>query len=276
MTTQHFEGTKRYQNMFSRLDSANEGAFVPFVMLGDPDAEVSFHIIEALISGGADALELGIPYSDPIADGPTIQKASIRALTNKVNPEKCFDIIAKVRDAHPDIPIGLLLYSNLVLARGIDDFYQKSAQAGVDSILIADVPLREADRFIDIAQTHNIQQILIAPPNASEETLSAIGERSSGYTYLLGRAGVTGAETAAEIPAETLIAQLEQYQVAPPLLGFGISTPEQVASAIKSGAAGAISGSATVNIIEEHLNDVPKMLRELTGFVQKMKAATIK
>lgn len=267
--------TTRYADMFASLKAKNEGAFVPFVMVGDPDHETSFAIIDQLVKSGADALELGIPYSDPIADGPTIQKASIRALGSGIRPQSCFEILTQIRKQHPTVPIGLLLYSNLVLANGIDNFYQRAAAAGVDSILIADVPLREADRFIAIAKQHDIQQILIAPPNASNETLEAIGEKSDGYTYLLGRAGVTGAETAVEIPAAELIAKLTQYKVAPPLLGFGISTPEQVANAIQSGAAGAISGSATVNIIESNLKDKDKMLTELGSFVAKMKAATL-
>lgn len=274
MANQLFHGSARYQRMFDSLSSKDEGAFVPFVMLGDPDAETSFKIIQTLIKAGADALELGIPYSDPIADGPTIQRASIRALKSGVRPDHCFDVIRQIREQYEHIPIGLLLYSNLVLAKGIESFYQRAAASGVDSILIADVPIRESDRFIEIAQAHNIQQILIAPPNASDETLAAIGEKSSGYTYLLGRAGVTGAETAAQIPTGSLIAKLTQYEVAPPLLGFGISSPEQVHAAILGGAAGAISGSATVNIIETHLADTNAMLDALTEFVSQMKAAT--
>jgi tryptophan synthase alpha chain len=136
------------------------------------------------------------------------------------------------------------------------------------------VPLREADRFIEIASKHSIQQILIAPPNASDETLAQIGEKSTGYTYLLGRAGVTGAETAVELPAAELVGKLQAYEVAPPLIGFGISTPEQVSSAIKAGAAGAISGSATVNIIAKSLSNVDEMHRQLADFVRSMKAAT--
>ena len=267
--------TMRYADMFASLKAKNEGAFVPFVMIGDPNKEQSIAIIDQLVKSGADALELGIPYSDPIADGPTIQKASIRALGSGIRPQICFEILTAIRKKHPSVPIGLLLYSNLVLANGIDNFYERAAAAGVDSILIADVPLREADRFISIAKEHNIQQILIAPPNASNETLQAVGEKSDGYTYLLGRAGVTGAETAVEIPAAELIAKLTQYEVAPPLLGFGISTPEQVKNAIESGAAGAISGSATVNLIEANLSDKNKMLAELGEFVGKMKAATV-
>ena len=266
----------RYESMFAQLDAKKQGAFVPFVMLGDPDKATSTAIIRQLIESGADALELGIPYSDPIADGPTIQGASIRALANNITPDDCFAIISDIRAEFPEVPIGLLLYSNLVLKRGIEQFYADAQRAGVDSILIADVPLREAERFIGVAQQHEIQQILIAPPNASDETLKTIGEKSKGYTYLLGRAGVTGAETAAEIPASALIEKLTQYRVAPPLLGFGISTPEQVQTAISAGAAGAISGSATVNIIAKHLDDVPAMLKALDSFVSSMKAATQK
>lgn len=266
----------RYQQMFVKLDTAKQGAFVPFVMLGDPDKATSLKIIEALIVGGADALELGVPFSDPIADGLTIQKASIRALGQHIGRSDCFDIIATIRSQHPDIPIGILLYSNLVLAPGLDEFYRMAAEAGVDSVLIADVPLREADRFIAVAETHNIKQILIAPPNASDETLAQIGKLSQGYTYLLGRAGVTGAETAVVIPTDTLVKKLIQYKVAPPLLGFGISTPAQVKDAITAGAAGAISGSATVNIIAENLHQVDVMLVKLTEFVTRMKQATQK
>ncbi len=265
---------QRYADMFSALSAKNQGAFVPFVMIGDPDKQTSFEIIKTLVESGADALELGFPFSDPIADGPTIQHASIRALDNGMTPTDCFDVIAQIREAYPSIPIGLLLYSNLVLAPGVNSFYQKAADAGVDSILIADVPLREADRFIEVANQHGIQQILIAPPNANDDTLKEIGEKSQGYTYLLGRAGVTGAETAATIPADELISKLTQYEVAPPLLGFGISKPEQVTAAIKAGAAGAISGSATVNIIAENLSDDTAMLAQLGQFVQQMKQAT--
>ncbi|WP_158970656.1 tryptophan synthase subunit alpha [Paraglaciecola sp. L3A3] len=266
--------TDRYANMFSQLNGKNEGAFVPFVMVGDPDVDTSVNIIKALIEGGADALELGFPYSDPIADGPTIQQAAIRALSHKIKTTECFSVIKRVREINADIPIGLLLYSNLVIKRGIEKFYTDAADAGVDSILIADVPLREADRFIAMAEQTGVKQILIAPPNASDETLSEIGKKSQGYTYLLGRAGVTGAETAVTIPASELIEKLVQYKVAPPLLGFGISTPQQVSDAIKSGAAGAISGSATVNIVAENLAQPEVMFDKLRTFVSEMKQAT--
>lgn len=264
----------RYKAMFSRLSSAKQGAFVPFVMLGDPDRATSLDILRTLVKNGADALELGIPYSDPIADGPTIQKASIRALGSGIRPQDCFEILKQFRAEFEDVPVGLLLYSNLLLAKGLDNFYKSAFEAGVDSILIADVPLREAQRFIDAAANNHIHQILIAPPNASDNTLALIGEKSSGYTYLLGRSGVTGAESAVELPAKELVAKLEKYKVAPPLIGFGISTPEQVSAAIKAGAAGAISGSATVNIIAKNLANTADMHEQLGAFVAEMKTAT--
>ena len=165
---------QRYEQMFSRLTAANQGAFVPFVTLGDPTAELSFDIIKTLVDNGADALELGIPFSDPIADGPTIQGANIRALAAGVTPADAFAIIAKVRAYAPDLPIGLLLYSNLVMARGISHFYQQAKAAGVDSVLIADVPLIESLRFRQAALAEDIAPIFIATPNATDETLQEL------------------------------------------------------------------------------------------------------
>jgi tryptophan synthase alpha chain len=266
----------RYADMFARLDEKNQGAFVPFVMVADPDLAQSEAIICQLVESGADALELGIPYSDPIADGPTVQAASIRALSHKTKVADCMALISRVRAKYPDVPIGLLLYSNLVMAKGISNFYENARDSGVDSILVADVPIREAKPFQEAAEKTGVSQILIAPPNATDETMEKIGEYSKGYTYLLGRAGVTGAETAANVPASELIERLNKHNAAPALLGFGISTPEQVKTAIDAGAAGAISGSATVNIIAANLYDNEKMLSELGSFVSAMKAATAK
>ncbi|MFC6440389.1 tryptophan synthase subunit alpha [Bowmanella sp. JS7-9] len=264
----------RYQAMFSRLAEEQRGAFVPFVMLGDPDKATSIEIISALVDGGADALELGFPFSDPIADGPVIQKAGIRALANKIHQQDCFEILSEIRRRHPQTPIGLLLYSNLVFHTGLDAFYAKAAQAGVDSVLLADVPLREAEIFQQTAQAHNIHHILIAPPNADDEALKQIASQSSGYIYLLGRAGVTGTETAANAPVKAMVDKLSVYKGAPSVIGFGISNPAQVKAAIGDGAAGAIAGSATVKIIEQHLHDVPAMLSALKAFVAEMKSAT--
>ena len=132
----------RYAQLFSRLDKANQGAFVPFVMLGDPTPELSLAIVDALVEGGADALELGIPFSDPVADGPTIQGAALRAFASHTTPDDCFGLLARIRAKYPQLPIGLLVYANLVYVRHIDGFYEKCQQAGVDSVLVADVPVQ--------------------------------------------------------------------------------------------------------------------------------------
>lgn len=265
---------KRYQQMFDRLNREQQGAFVPFVTIGDPNAELSFEIIKTLIDAGADALELGIAFSDPIADGPTIQGANIRALAAGVTPAISFDIIAKIRAYDANIPIGLLLYSNLIMARGIDSFYQLAAEAGVDSVLIADVPLHESKPFRQAAIKYDVAPIYIVPPNIDDEDLRQIASYGRGYTYLLSRAGVTGTETVAAMPTSELISKIRSYNPAPPLLGFGISTPEHVTDAIKSGAAGAISGSAIVKLIEQYQQQPAELLAQLKQFISKMKAAT--
>ncbi|MCE7564740.1 tryptophan synthase subunit alpha [Aliivibrio fischeri] len=266
----------RYQALFAQLEKKNQGAFVPFVTIGDPNPELSYNIMETLIESGADALELGIPFSDPLADGPTIQGANIRALDSKTTPAICFELITKIRSKYPDTPIGLLVYANLVFANGIDDFYAKCQQAGIDSVLIADVPTNESQEFRESAIEHGIHPIFIAPPSASPETLETVAKLGGGYTYLLSRAGVTGAETKAGMPVAQLLERLNQYDAPPAILGFGISEPAQVEEAVKAGAAGAISGSATVKLIEQHQANPEALLKALADFTSSMKAATQK
>lgn len=265
---------ERYNQLFQRLSAQQEGAFVPFVTLGDPSPELSLRIIDTLVEGGADALELGIPFSDPLADGPTIQGATLRAFASGTNVAQCFEMLASVRQKYPDLPIGLLMYANLVFSRGIDNFYAQCEAVGVDSVLVADVPLEESAPFRQAALRHNVAPIFICPPNADDELLREIASNGRGYTYLLSRAGVTGSENRASLPLQHLIEKLREFNAAPPLQGFGISEPGQVKEAIAAGAAGAISGSAIVKIIERNQNDPATLLSELKAFVSSLKAAT--
>ncbi len=266
----------RYEKMFSRLAAAGEGAFVPFVVLGDPDPEASLEIVEALVVGGADALELGIPFSDPIADGPVIQAAAGRAIAAGVTPETCFQIVQQVRERHSEIPIGLLVYSNLIVHGRPEAFFAQAAQAGVDSVLIADIPSIELGPYAEIATAAGIAPILIVPPNASEACLLRVAEMGRGYTYLLSRAGVTGMQTEMQKPTRELVTALEEAGAPPALLGFGISTPEHVREALEAGARGAIVGSAIVQIIRENLQDASERSESLSRFASAMKAATKK
>lgn len=266
----------RYEAMFERLGKVNQGAFVPFVTVCDPNPEQSLKIMETLVEAGADALELGIPFSDPLADGPTIQGANIRALESGATPAICFEQIGKIRAKYPELPIGLLMYANLVYSRGVDAFYEQCAKAGIDSVLIADVPTNESEEFVAAAKKRGIEPIFIAPPTASDDTLRSVATLGGGYTYLLSRAGVTGAETKANMPVGAMLDKLNQFDAPPSLLGFGISEPDQVKQALESGAAGAISGSAVVKIIESNTQKPDEMLNQLAAFVSSMKEATHK
>lgn len=276
---------KRYEHLFSTLAEKKEGAFIPFVMLGDPNVETSENIIETLIEAGADGLELGVPFSDPIADGPTIQAAHVRALDGKVSVADAFGIIKRVRERHPELPIGLLIYSNVAVVRGLDRFYSEVHASGADSVLLPDVPVRESAPFTAAAKDAGVDPIYIAPPHANEDTLEGVAHSSEGYIYAISRDGVTGTERVSETTGlNDVVSNLQRFGGAPVVLGFGISTPKHVADAIAAGASGAISGSAITKIIERHIEGShpdPRtvkgegaMLAELREFVSHMKAAT--
>ncbi len=259
--------SRRYEAMFARCSAANEGAFGAFLMLGDPDLATSAALLDALVEGGADMIELGIPFSDPVADGPVIQAAAQRALGAGVRTRQCLDLVRAFRARHGDVPIGLLTYANIVAARGIAAFCAELAAAGVDSLLVADVPSIEAAPYSAAARAAGIDLVMIAAPNTPKATLARIASLSSGYTYCVARAGVTGADAALSLDHGALFAALGEVGAPPPVLGFGISSPSQVREALASGAAGVISGSAVVAKVIEGAVAV-------RAFVASMKAAT--
>lgn len=252
----------RYQRMFERLAARDEGALIPFLMCGDPDVETSLARIETVIANGADALELGIPFSDPVADGPTLVDAAQRALASGATPATCFALVARLRARHADLPIGILVYANTVFARGVDGFYTRAAAAGVDSVLVPDAPLREAGPFREAAARHGIEPVFILPPDADDTASANVAAASRGYTYVLGRKGVTGAERSVEMPPPERFAMLKQTGAPPPVVGFGISQPDHVRAAMAAGAAGVIVGSALVDAFARH-EDVNHRLRAL-------------
>jgi len=256
----------RYARMFERHGRAGEGAFIPFAMLGDPKPAQSLEGIRALARGGADALELGLPFSDPIADGPVIQAAAARALAAGVRRRDCWGIVSRVRAECPDLPIGLLVYANLVCHEDPARFYAAAAAAGVDSVLVADLPVLEAEPVALAARSHGIAPVFIAPPNADDIRLHAIASLGEAYTYVTSRKGVTGEDLRLRRDQSALLARLREYNAPPAVLGFGISTPDQVREALAMGAAGAISGSAVVRLAAEG--------GDVEGFVRRMKEAT--
>lgn len=265
----------RYNALFTRLAAKKEGAFVPFVVLGDPTYEISKQILITLIESGADALEVSIPFSDPLADGPEIQGAVLRAIGNGMTVAKSFQLLTEIRELYPDMPIGLLMYANLIHAAGIDQFYEKCAQAGIDSVLVADVPIRESESFVKAANQHDIAPIFICPPDATTETFEGIAREGRGYTYLVSRAGVTGVDQ--KSGNESLgynITKLNEIGAPPIVQGFGISTPEQARYYLDNGVSGVISGSAITQIIRENLQHESILIEKLAAFVNRMKAST--
>jgi tryptophan synthase alpha chain len=264
----------RYDRCFEQLRQRGEGAFIPFLMLGDPDLAVSERLLAAVVEAGADAVEVGIPFSDPIADGPTVQSAAVRALEAGVKPADCFALLARFRAANPDVPVGILTYANLVAHRDTKAFYAAAAAAGVDSVLVADVPVREAGPFVAAARGAGVAPVLIAPLNASEGTLQQLAERCVGYTYCVARKGVTGADEELRLGHAAVFETLRRHGAPPPILGFGISKPEHVRSALAAGAFGVVSGSAVVQRIAAHLDEPDEAVRAVAAFVREMKAAT--
>lgn len=258
----------RYAQMFDRLGAAGEGAFGAFVTLGDPEPETSAAILDRLVEGGADMIEVGIPFSDPVADGPVIQASANRALAAGVRPADCFRLLADFRTRHPDVPVGILTYANLVVARGRDAFYRAAAEAGADSVLVADVPLIEARPFADAARAARVAPVLIAAANTPAARLAEIAALGAGYTYCVARAGVTGADEEVRLGHEAMLAVLRANGAPPPVFGFGIARPRHVAAALAAGAAGVICGSAIVSYVARNELDA------LSAFVAEMKAAT--
>ncbi|HEX9966283.1 MAG TPA: tryptophan synthase subunit alpha [Allosphingosinicella sp.] len=255
----------RYPTMFESLRERSERAFGAFVMLGDPDLATSAAILDSLVQGGADMLEVGIPFSDPVADGPVIQAAAVRALAAGIRTADCFRLLREFRSRHRRVPVGILTYANLVMARGFEAFYGAAAGAGVDSVLVADVPLIEADPFLAAARRAGVAPVLIAAPNTPPERLALIASQGEGYTYCVARAGVTGADEQVRFAGD-VIAALKEAGAPPAVLGFGISEPEHVRLALRAGAEGVISGSAIVDRLARG--------EDVRGFVAEMKAAT--
>lgn len=260
----------RYAAMFDRCGARGEGALGAFLVLGDPGIAESETYLDALVAGGADMIELGIPFSDPIADGPVIQAAAVRALEAGVRTGDCLAIIDRFRHRHAAVPIGVLTYANIVAARGIERFASELAAAGADSLLVADVPTLEATPYAAAARAAGIDLVMIAAPNTPRTTIKRIAALSSGYVYCVSRPGVTGADLQPQLGHMPLFAALADAGAVPPVVGFGIASPAHVAKALAHGAAGIICGSALVKRVAR--GETPA---ELTRFVAGLKAATV-
>jgi tryptophan synthase alpha chain len=225
-----------------------------------------------VIDAGADVLEIGMPFSDPVADGPTIQKADERAIAAGMTPDLLFDMIREIRE-YSDIPLVLLTYCNSVYARGVERFYQEAASAGLDGILVVDMPLEESDPVVRIARRVGIDPIFLIAETTSDRRLGHILSRAGGFLYLVSTLGVTGVREELSPEVEALIARVKKMTELPVAVGFGISRPDQMKSLHAAGADAVIVGSAIVQRVEEQLRQKEKGWLRVGDYIRKMKGA---
>ena len=264
---------KTYKQVFSELKKKKEGALTAFAVVGDPDYETSLEIVRKIADSGADILELGIPFSDPIADGRTIQAADVRALKNGMNTDKAFEFVRDLRK-YTDIPIGFLTYYNLVYQRGLEKFYQDAHKAGVNSILIADLSIEEASDVIKVSKKTGIDTVFMISQLSDDNRIKKIASASNGFIYLVSRLGVTGVRNELQHSALSLIKRVRKFTDKPLCVGFGISTPSHVKEVINAGADGAIVGSAIVELVGKNFGNKEKMLNEIGDFARELKRST--
>lgn len=257
----------RLSGAFEKAQREGRAAFIAYVTAGDPAPSKTADIVQSLVSAGVDVIELGIPFSDPIADGPTNQAAAERALVAGTKLDDIFEIIREIR-RFSQVPIVLFSYANPVLRRGISNFASEAAGAGADGLLFTDVPSEEMDRFAPALKGSGLDPIMLVTPTSDKKRIRAAARVGSGFLYLVSRLGVTGARSSLDEGLEELIARVRKSSRLPLAVGFGISTADQVGR-IAGKADGVVVGSAIVRLIEELAED-EELLPALETFVRPM------
>lgn len=249
---------------------ANGKAFIPFITCGDPTLEATAAIVRAAAENGADLIELGIPFSDPTAEGPVIQGANVRALSGGVTTDKVFELVKQIRmDVH--IPMVFMTYSNVVYSYGAERFMKKCSETGIDGIILPDLPYEEKEEFLSVCHSYGVDLIsLIAP--TSEGRIAMIAKEAEGFIYIVSSLGVTGTRSEIRTDLASIVDVIRQNTDVPCAIGFGISRPDQ-AQAMARLADGAIVGSAIIKILEKYGADSAKYVGE---YVREMKAAVAK
>jgi tryptophan synthase alpha chain len=239
----------RIEAAFERLKRSRRGGLVAYVTAGDPDPDVSLEILVSIARAGADVLEVGIPFSDPLADGPVIQRATERALASGMTLRGALDLVCRAR-AEVDTPVVLFTYANPILRMGVDDFARGANAAGVDGVLVLDYPVEEAESLRTTLGVAGLDPIFLISPTTSEARIRRSAEQGSGFLYVISRLGVTGARDQLADGTAELLSRVRQQSALPLALGFGIARPEHVAEACRHADA-AVVGSALVNVIAE-------------------------
>jgi tryptophan synthase alpha chain len=259
----------RISGLFDRCKAENRKAFIAYITSGDPTPGTTASLVLALERGGADLIELGVPFSDPIADGPVIQRASDRALRAGMTTRKVLDIVRAVRRTS-EIPILLFSYLNPLLRYGFDALAKDSAQAGVDGVLMTDLCVEEAQDAVRRVRAQGLDTVFLAAPTSTESRLERVAQQSSGFIYLVSRTGITGEQASVSGSAIPLVHKMKRLTDLPLAVGFGISTPDQVKE-VGAIADGVVVGSAIVRFIEEHSTD-PTLPQKLEQFVRTLSA----
>lgn len=246
---------------------ANGKAFIPFLTCGDPDLETTEKLIGAIAEAGADLIELGIPFSDPTAEGPVIQDANLRALSAGTTTDKIFDMVRRVRQT-VSIPMVFMTYANVIFSYGADRFLKTAAEIGMNGIIVPDVPFEEKQEFEPLCQKYGLAQISMIAPT-SHDRIRAIAEQANGFLYCVSSLGVTGTRTAITTDIGAMVKLVKEVKDIPCAVGFGISTPEQAESMCRQ-ADGAIVGSAIVKLIAQYGRD---SVQPVADYVCTMKTA---
>ncbi|SBO41851.1 tryptophan synthase subunit alpha [Cyanobium sp. NIES-981] len=259
------------QQRFSHLQEQGRCALMPFLMAGDPDLATTRATLLALQAAGADLVELGIPYSDPLADGPVIQAAASRALAAATTPARVLEMLAGLR-GELTLPVVLFTYSNPLLNRGMDAFCRDAATAGAAGLVVPDLPLEEAEKLSGIAAAHGLDLVLLVAPTTPPARMERIHHASRGFTYLVSVTGVTGVRTSLESRVGPLVQQLKAQGGTPVAVGFGISGPEQARQVRDWGADGAIVGSALVKVMAAAHDEGHDVAAAAAGFCTALRS----
>jgi tryptophan synthase alpha chain len=257
---------------FEKAKQEGFGCLIGYITSGDPKPELTPKIADALIAGGVDILELGLPFSDPIADGPTIQNASLRSLKAGTTPKRVLEIAQTIKNKH-EVPLLIMSYYNPIFQYGLNRFLGEAKTAGIDGFIIPDLPVEEADDYRKAARNNDLDTIFLVSPATSHERLARIVDASSGFLYLVSRFGVTGAQTRIADSTLDLIRKVKPLTAGkvPLAVGFGLSEPKHVKAVIGAGAEAAIVGSAFIKIIEKNQDS---MLPKLEATAAALKCAT--
>lgn len=261
----------RISRQFKRLEARGEKGLITYITAGDPDLEMTEKLALAMEDAGADFIELGVPFSDPLADGPVIQRASLRALNSGTSLADIFDLVAKLRRV-TEIPLVLMTYYNPVMQFGLKDFAEKAGVCGVDGVIVADLPFDESEALRRELDTRSIALVLLAAPTSSEQRLREIGKHSRGFVYCVSLTGVTGVRDQLPSYIEHYLSKAREYCSLPLAIGFGISNPEQARFLSRYGDA-VIVGSAIVNLVEQYLLEPDVLVEKVKDMVSGLKQA---